>query len=196
MKIFRLLTTRITINQIPYVIFQATSQFSFKFCITLQCHDTLLFWYFLAEALYALDKKSPSVYSFLDNWMKSHPIHHAIFEITRSGFIQILYHCLVSWKITPFYFFSLNLKSKWNFRTLEWLGENLPNSSSYLKPQVSFSLSFASLFSFMRDTSSVLICWTFWYLIWTNRPHQRAKFQTFNCPRAISPIFTLIVSFC
>ena len=28
------------INQIPYVIFQGTSQFSFKFCITFQRHDT------------------------------------------------------------------------------------------------------------------------------------------------------------
>ena len=34
------LTACMKINQTPYVIFQATSQFSFKFCITLQCHDT------------------------------------------------------------------------------------------------------------------------------------------------------------
>ena len=27
-------------NQIPYVIFQAMSQVSFKFCINVQCHDT------------------------------------------------------------------------------------------------------------------------------------------------------------
>ena len=38
--IFRLLTARMKTNQIPYVIFQATRQFSFRFCITLQCHDT------------------------------------------------------------------------------------------------------------------------------------------------------------
>ena len=30
----------IGVNQIPCVIFQVTSQFSFEFCITLQCHDT------------------------------------------------------------------------------------------------------------------------------------------------------------
>ena len=35
--------------------------------------------------------------------MKVHPIPHAIFETTRSGFIQILHHCSVSWKITPPY---------------------------------------------------------------------------------------------
>ena len=39
-EIFRLSTVRMKINAIPYVIFQATSQFSFKFCITLQSHDT------------------------------------------------------------------------------------------------------------------------------------------------------------
>ena len=39
-QIFRLSTARMKINQISYVIFQATCQFSFKFCITFQCHDT------------------------------------------------------------------------------------------------------------------------------------------------------------
>ena len=39
-QIFRLSTARMKINQIPYVIFQVRSQFSFKFYITLQCHDT------------------------------------------------------------------------------------------------------------------------------------------------------------
>ena len=37
---FRLSPARMKIKQIPKVIFQAKSQFSFKFCITLQCHDT------------------------------------------------------------------------------------------------------------------------------------------------------------
>ena len=36
--------------------------------------------------------------------MKVHLIAHAIFETARSGFIQILHHCSVSWKITPLYF--------------------------------------------------------------------------------------------
>ena len=41
--------------------------------------------------------------------MKVHPILHSIFEITRSGFIQFLHHCSVSWKITPLYYFSSKL---------------------------------------------------------------------------------------
>ena len=39
-EIFRLSTARMKINQIPYIIFQVTSQISFKFCNTLHCHDT------------------------------------------------------------------------------------------------------------------------------------------------------------
>ena len=42
--------------------------------------------------------------------MKIHPFPHSIFETTRSGFIQILYHCSVSWKITPLYLCSSKLE--------------------------------------------------------------------------------------
>ena len=38
--IFRLSSARKKINQIAYVIFQPTSQFSLKLCNALQCHDT------------------------------------------------------------------------------------------------------------------------------------------------------------
>ena len=33
-------TAIIKINQMPYIIFQATGKFCFKFCITVKCHDT------------------------------------------------------------------------------------------------------------------------------------------------------------
>ena len=39
-QIVRLSTAWMSINQIAYVIFQATSQFLFKLCDTLQCYDT------------------------------------------------------------------------------------------------------------------------------------------------------------
>ena len=105
MQIIRLSTAHMKINQIPYVIFQATSQFSFKFCITFQCHDTKFLWNFLAELLH-FGQNDPIKVCAL---MKVHPIPHASFETTRSRFIQILHHCSVSWKITPLYFFSSNL---------------------------------------------------------------------------------------
>ena len=53
---------------------------------------------------------------------------------------------------------------------------------SYLKLQVSFSLSCASLFSVMRGNSSVLFKPKL-YMSWTKEAHQSAKFQTFNCSR-------------
>ena len=88
---------------------QATSQFSFKFCI--QCHDTKFLWNFPAELLRFGQKESIKVQILRLSCalMKVHPIPHASFETTRSRFIQILHHCSVSWKITPLYFFSSNI---------------------------------------------------------------------------------------
>ena len=40
------------------MIFQTTSQFFFKFCLTLQCHETYLIGTFLAEILYTFDKRA------------------------------------------------------------------------------------------------------------------------------------------
>ena len=146
--------------------FGTKSQFFFKLCITLQCHETQLFCTFSSKTVYDLDKRSASKFKFSDfrtlaqkltkffmsfyksrvsfflnlelpfsvmtiiplefycwniicfgqkepikvqffNFSKTQllsalikvqPISHAIFETTRSGFIQILHHCSVSWK--------------------------------------------------------------------------------------------------
>ena len=59
---------------------------------------------------------------------------------------------------------------------------------SYLKPQVSFSLNFASLFSVIRDDSRVLFLAEL-YMISTKRSNQSAKFQTFSCWCEISSNF-------
>ena len=50
-----------------------------------------------------------TIFRLLVALMRVHPIPHAIFETTRSGFIQIMHHCSVSWKITPLCFFISNL---------------------------------------------------------------------------------------
>ena len=96
--------------------------------------------------------------------LQVHSIPHAIFETTRSVFIQILHHCPVPWKITPLYFYRPNLVYFGQKKIIGkkfsdfWVfGKNfIKFLMSYLKPKVSFSLNFASLFSFMRDNSSVL----------------------------------------
>ena len=89
--------------------------------------------------------------------MKIHPIPHAIFETTRSGFIQILHHCSVPWNIDRLYFFRqkepIEVKSS-DFWVVGWRFTKF--LMSYLKPKASFSSNFASLFSVTRDNSSVL----------------------------------------
>ena len=80
------------------------------------------------------------------------------------GLIQILHHCSLPWKITTLYISSPNLtyfgqkepvKVKFSgFWVAGWKFTKF--LMSYLKPQVSFSLNFASLFSVMKDNTSVL----------------------------------------
>ena len=86
MQIFGLSTARMKINQIQYVIFQAMSQFSFKFCITFQCHDTKFLGNFLADLL-RFGQKEPikvQILTLLCALMKVHPIPHTSFETTGS----------------------------------------------------------------------------------------------------------------
>ena len=126
--------------------------------------------------------------------VKVHPISHTIFETTRSGFIQTLHHCPVSRKTTLLYFSGSNFvhfgqpesieKKFSDFCVVGW--EFVKFVTSYLKPQVSFSLNFASLFNVMRDNSSVHF-YVKLYMIWTKWIHQSAIFQTSDCPYEILP---------
>ena len=60
-KFFRLLSAQVKIHQI-FVILETTNQFFFKFCITLQGHETQLLHTFLVEILYTFNKRSLSKY--------------------------------------------------------------------------------------------------------------------------------------
>ena len=51
---------------------------------------------------------------------------------------------------------------------------------SFLEPRVSFSTNFASLFSVMRHTSSVLFHLNL-FILWTKRSNESANFQSFDC---------------
>ena len=126
--------------------------------------------------------------------MKVHRIPHASFETARSRFIQILYHCSVSRKITPLYFFLSQTFILWTKRTHRSKISRLLSvwvkthqiSDVIFETTSQFFLNFASLFSVMRDNSSVLfqlkLC-----MIWTKGAQQSAKFQTFDCSHKISP---------
>ena len=88
--------------------------------------------------IYAFDKNIPSMNIFSDFKCpnESFNIPHVIFETTWSGFVQILHHFSVLWKINPLYFFSSNLIQleqkkpiEVNLYGFECLSENSPNSS-------------------------------------------------------------------
>ena len=75
---------------------------------------------------------------------------------------QVLHHFSVSWKITPLYFFSSNLryfaqKSKCKFLRLSSVQvEIFAKFLLFLKQQISLTSNFPSLFSVMRHNSSIL----------------------------------------
>ena len=129
------------VNQISYVVLQATSQFSFKFCITLQCHDTWFLWNFLAKT-YALVKKSPWKYNFSDFWVLLWKFAQFLMSFLKQqgqGLIKFCItvqchkisslsifsaqtlHTSVSREITLLYFLS------WNFIWFGQKGQNLQN---------------------------------------------------------------------
>ena len=148
-EFFRHSLARLKISQIHYVILQVTSRFSFKFCITLQCHGTSL-WNFLAETLYALDQKSSSTnnfsdfeccnesspnssYRFWDHMVAVYTNFASLFSVMKDN------SCLFLWLNTSY---TLDKSSpwKWNFWNFEWLGENSPNSSCLVWNQESVFL--------------------------------------------------------
>ena len=65
-QIFKLLSKWVRIHQIPHVIFETTSQLSFRICATFQCHKRHVLSAFSAETLYGLDKRRPSIYTISD----------------------------------------------------------------------------------------------------------------------------------
>ena len=105
--ILRLPCALVKICQIPLVIFQTTSQFFFKFCFTLKCHELYLFCTFLGQTLYTLHKRDQSKRKFFRLFSARIKIHQilVIFE-TRN--LQILHHSSISRDITPLYIFRRN----------------------------------------------------------------------------------------
>ena len=142
-------------------------------------------------------------FRLLSALIKVHPIPHAIFETTRSGFIQILHHCSVSWKITPLYFCSSNLvyfgqkePTKRNFQTFEWLSENSPNSSCNIWNHKSVFLLTLHHSSVSWDLT--LLYFFSWNFIWFGQK-ESIKVQNFRLLTAYVKFHqacTLICSFC
>ena len=96
---------------IPYVSFQATNQFPINFTSTFRVMTynscDVSSWNIINFG--QKERIKVQFFNLLSALMKVHPIPHAIFETATPGFIQILHHCSVSWKITPLRFCSSNL---------------------------------------------------------------------------------------
>ena len=132
------------IYQISHVIFESISQFSFKFCIDFQCHQTWLVCTFLAQTFYALVKGAKGAnqraifFRFSSAWVKISQIPHVNFEMTiqflfkiASFFIVMTYNSSINFKLIRFLRRTKGPYKSPNFDTFECSSENMPNSSCH-----------------------------------------------------------------
>ena len=119
---FRLLSWKLTKCFMLFFKPQVSFPLNFASPFSVMTHNPLKFsnWNIIC-----FGQKEPinvQFFRFLSALMKVHPIFYAIFETTKSKFIQILYHYSVPWKIILLYFLAQtsytldkNSPSKWNF---------------------------------------------------------------------------------
>ena len=80
----------VKISNIPHVIFQSTSQFFFKFCITLQSHEGKLLCTFLDQTLHTFKARGQAKCNFLRLLSVRIKIHQVLvsFETTNQFFFK------------------------------------------------------------------------------------------------------------
>ena len=152
MQIFKLLPALTKISQNPYVIFQATSRFSFKYCITLQCHDTQSLWNFLAETYILWTKRANqyTIFQIFEHCNESSPNSSCHFWNHKARVYSNFASLFSVMKDNSSVFFSSNLLyfgqkycievKFWNFWAVGWKFTKF--FMPYLKLQVTFSLNF------------------------------------------------------
>ena len=126
-----------------------------------------LLYFFSSNNIYFTQKEPIKVKMVWDFWvLRSKPVKFLMSILNEKSVpFQILYPSSVSRKITPLYFFSSNniyfvqkdpIKVKlWHFQVLR--SKFLKFLVSILKRQIYSSPNILSLFSFMKDISSVLL---------------------------------------
>ena len=153
-KFLRFSSAQVKIHQIPHVNFKLTSQFLFKFCIILHCHDTKLPRKFQVHTFSSLDKRIPSKSQCLDFRKCSGDIllnSSCCFWKHKSVFLQMLHHYSVASNINVLYFFLA--------QTIYTLVKRSPLKCKFLKfpshrikicqiPHVNFELTSQFLFKF------------------------------------------------
>ena len=112
------------ICQIAHVIFQTTSQFFFKFYMTLQCHEIYSSVIFLGQTLYALHERDQSKCRFFRLFSVRIKIHQTlvIFEAKKKFLFKfcttLWYHemqLVHTFFTETLYTFSKNSLSKYKF---------------------------------------------------------------------------------
>ena len=125
-------------ENLPNCLFQTTSQFFFKMCITLQCHELNCF---VAQPIYTLVTRSQlklkffrlsnarsKFVKFLTSILKRQVSSSSIFV---SFFIVMTHKSSVNFKVIHFLLWPKGSHQSSNFDTFECSSENLPDSSCH-----------------------------------------------------------------
>ena len=114
------------ICQIAHVIFQTTSQFSFKFYMTLQCHEIYSSVIFLGQTLYALHERDQSKCRFFRPFSVRIKIHQilVIFEAKKKFLFKF---CTTLW------YHEMQLVHAFFTETLYTFSKNSLSSTNLLK---------------------------------------------------------------
>ena len=129
------------ICQIRHVIFESISQFSFKFYINLQCHQTYIFCTFLAQTLCTFFKRSLLKSTFLRHSSAQVKICQIVVPIFKRKFnsssnfapffIVMIHKSSVNYKLMHFLHWIKGSHQSRNSETFECSGKNLPNSTCH-----------------------------------------------------------------
>ena len=151
-KCLRLSSTQVKIHQITHANFETTSQFLFKFCIILHCqtHNSSVNFKLI---LFLLSYQSSNFETFKCSG-ETLPYSSCHFSNHKSFFLQSLHHPSESWKRNKWKCKFWCRLSSADFRVF---GSNFTKFLSFLKSQIRFCSSFASIFKAMRHNSSVLV---------------------------------------
>ena len=110
-KVLRFSSAQVKIRQIPHVNFELTSQFLLKICIIFHCHThnypvSFKFIHFIQYI--KGPNESPNFETFVCSG-ENLPNLSCHFPNQELVFLEILHHTLMSWSITPPYFFGSNI---------------------------------------------------------------------------------------
>ena len=103
-KFLRFSSAWVKIRQIPHVIFESTSQFSFKCCINIYCHQAKLLYTFFSSNIIYFVQKMPikvQIFEIFECSCQNSSNSSCQFWTDKSIPLQILYHSSLSWHKTP-----------------------------------------------------------------------------------------------